>query len=467
MLKASIRSGLDRKIISGILLAIGGTVLFYFTPFLLQGGVRMVLAILAASIFLVIVGSGQKGSLGAGVYVCVAAFAFGQRTLHIGSQIRITPAEAIAWLLFLFLLFYARLSGLPVRSKLPLSAKVLAALALLAIFTSYLRYGDFQLGIAYGKLILLLIPAFYVAHNLVESPAQVKMIARILSVVLVVLSFLGVAEYFRLGFIDYLPGFFTVPGPIAGQEGFARAVGSFWGGPMLSAFLVLLFPLSLAHLASVKNPFMRILFVAGLLLSVWFIYSAGHRGIWMAFLVSLLVYAYFSGARRLVAVVILVAIAVQFLPTEFFDRIEGLYGAHMDSSSAKRYGRALDAVAIALANPLGAGWGATGLVHSDFLQVAGDCGIPALAAWLLFYWWAIKRLKNQIRLTTDGIEKRYMIGFAAAIAGFFIAFLTEAYFNLPEYWTPFWFVFALGARMVDLSREKNEPILVGQQTVHQ
>jgi hypothetical protein len=453
-----------KKVGSGIAILAGIplllVIIFYSIPHLV-GSIKVVIGVLLAIPLLIIFTSVRKKTLIAGMYILFISFVFGQRTIYIGNYIRVVPAELIIWFLFFLILVYNFGNNLKVEINFPRISKIFAGLLLIGILTTWFSNLSVQIAINYAKMLIVFIPTFYIVYNLVDNYKMIKYLVAIITTEAILLSFLGIAEYFGLGFIKYFPDFFTSPEALMSQSGFRRASASFWGGPLLSAFLMMSFPISLGYLRIVSSPVIKLLYAGGLILVLAFIYFAGFRGIWLGLLIAMLCYSYLKGAKRMLVFIIFIYIFAQLIPQEFFHRVEGLYSEQKDSSTIKRYGRAIWAVKVASENPIfGGGWGATGLVHSDILQVAGDCGIPTALAWFIFYFGVLIKLKRKIDNTQSGEQKEYMIAFFSFLAGFFIILSVEALIHLSEYYMPFWMMFALSSRIADLDVSETKNIKI-------
>src|SRR5205814_340537 len=114
----------------------------------------------------------------------------------------------------------------------------------------------------------------------------VQNILTIISFGCIFLSFLGIAEYFNLGFIHYFSGFIKGE-TLMGQEGTERMAATFWGNSHLASYLAMSFPLIMAQFFSSKTIIQKVLSLLSLSLTFVAIYLSGHRGVWMPVLLGI------------------------------------------------------------------------------------------------------------------------------------------------------------------------------------
>lgn len=381
-------------------------------------------------------------------FMCMTLM-IGQRTIYIGPNIRIVPAEVLLILLFVFCLSYQSRSPLLRQGTIPIPAIVLSAFSLFAIYTTY-RWANFywdsiNTAIGYAILMWLSIPAFFVCGRLIQRLDQMKTILTIIMMGCFFLSALGLIEYFNLPFIKYFGGFLNEESlDRLAYEGFRRLGASFWGGPMLAGFLTLCFPLLIAHWINAKTMTQKVLFGGTIILTFLVIYYSGHRGLWVACLFGIACFFYLKGLKGIFILMLLATLGLQFLPKEAKARIKTLYGETEDSSAKKRKERAEEAWQIVLKDPVvGSGWGASGLVHSDMLQIWADAGGFTLASFVLLFFQILGRLWLRFRMIKDRVMKEYCCGFFGSLAGVFVVLMDQAWLNLPEQYIAFWIIMAL------------------------
>jgi O-antigen ligase len=183
------------------------------------------------------------------------------------------------------------------------------------------------------------------------------------------------------------------------------------------------------------------------------IYLSGFRGLWYSLAVFLVSYAL---VRRRGWIVIGVGIAgLPLLPVEFMQRLLSLFDIrYADSSQFARLDRATQAFNLMTSSPImGLGWGGSGYVHSDLIQIGANLGVPALAtfiAWILSQLWQFFQLSKR----SDWMGEQASILFAA-LCGLSFVFAGEGLIVWAQFMVPIWFLFAMGYKLVDLA-EKEE-----------
>ena len=129
------------------------------------------------------------------------------------------------------------------------------------------------------------------------------------------------------------------------------------------------------------------------------------------------------------------------------------------SSAIIRLDRAKTAIGVIKDHPiLGGGWGASGLVHSDILQMGADAGVITAELFVIFYLQILNGLRNSISKSQDPEMKEYRIAFLSSLFGFLFSFFIEAYFNLPEIYAPFWFMLGMGWLLAKFEDKKQEHV---------
>ncbi len=392
------------------------------------------------------------------LYVLVLLFMLGQRSICIGEYIRISPAEAVGLYLFSLLFFILRTRSLyPSGKWLPASGRWF----LFFLFSSFLAalYYNRNLNavLSYLKYPLFFIFAFYVIRRLVVDIYIVRKIILLLVLTGILTSLLGLVESVFVKTASLFGGYLMpdLPGDIFG---FKRAMGGFWGGPMLSAYLVLITPFVIALINLFKNRlFIRASMFIAFMCCTIFIILAAYRGIWISYIFGLIMYGFYKGKKGILFVLLLCIAIYIFAAPIIVARIEQLdpQRAAIASSAIGRYERIKDSIDIIKAHPvLGIGLGGSGLVHSDILQFASDGGILMAVFFILFYLNVLNGLRGAIRNTADPELKEYKIAFLSSLFGFFFSFFTEGYTNLPAVYVPFWFIMGMGYLLANFENGK-------------
>ncbi len=384
-------------------------------------------------------------------YFMVMIFVVGQRTVRVGEWVRLVPAEVILWVLGLLSIGFNPPANLK-QGKIPLAAVVLLLTTIFAVYTTA-NWGSYQTGsninkaISYAKMMWMAIPAFFLVGKMINRIEHLKNTLTLLALGCMFLSFMGLSEYFQLGFMKHFGGFVDLNDPEASvnvADEFRRLGATFWGGPMLAGFLTICFPLILSHWRNAKGFVLKTTLLLSLLMTFLVIYYAGHRGLWVACAFSIACYFYTKGLKGIFIFILIAGLGLQFAPQAAKDRMQTLYGEKEDSSARKRKNRAEYAWAIVKKDPIvGSGWGASGLVHSDFLQLWADAGGIAFLSFLFLFGQGMLRLLIMLSKTRDPYYREYFYGFFSTLGGAFVVLAEQAFFNLPEQYVPFWIIMAL------------------------
>lgn len=391
-------------------------------------------------------------------FICMA-FVVGQRTLYIGDHFRIVPSAVLLWGLAALCLV---VKPNPFAKRIiPWSIVTLSFSCLPAIALRLLAGADWNEGLYYSHMMWMSIPAFFICSRLINRQEHIRTILTIMFLGGFFLSFLALSEYFQFGYIKYFSNFLVQDAAMMSQEQFKRLGAGFWGGPMLAGYLTLWFPLILSHFFNSKTLLQRFIILLSLTLIFLTIYFSGHRGLWIALVFAVGVFFYLKGIKGVFILLLLVGIGLQFMPEHAKTRIESLTGAHEDTSAKKRKVRAEFAWELIKKNPvMGAGWGASGLVHSDFLQLWADAGLGAEVGLAAIFIQIFRRLKKFSKKAKKEY-KEYAHGFIASLAAALVILLGQAWFNLPEQYTPFWIFMGLAYNYSNIIQiEMSQPAVV-------
>ena len=373
-------------------------------------------------------------------FVCVC-FAVGQRTVHWGHA-RFVPSEVLLWTLGL-LCFKLRPRNSSIRYPLPFVVYTLFIASFVVLIISLLSASDITIPVCWAKMVLLPLPTFMVCRTFLDSFEQIETFSMLLCVECLYLSLLALSEYFNLPIVGLFGGYLQ---NLSSEtvEGFNRLGACFWGGYMLAGFLLVCFPIGLALFFSAKTLTIRIIAASSLFFSLIEIYLSGYRSLWLIGFLTISLFFLLRGARSIFLLCFLFGIGLHFVPESGKERAQTVYGEKRDSSSKERENRAAEAWALIKANPiLGNGWGASGLVHSDWLQLWADAGIIPFSSFILLFLNVIRRLYLTIRRTRDEKFKNYIYGFLTSALCMLLIFSVQAIFSLPENYTPMWFILGI------------------------
>ncbi|MFH1876747.1 MAG: O-antigen ligase family protein [Candidatus Omnitrophota bacterium] len=437
--------------------------LLFFAFSISSKGEFLIIAFIGMAIFISFVKAQEKTFVSL-LYLCVAMFMLGQRTIYIGQAIRISPALALcAYLFLLLLIFQKRPSGALVRWFLPSGYLYLLGV-LFGLVTAFLNRLNMNFAIAYGILLVCAFPIFYVVHALVKDIGIVRKIFFVLIVTAFLNSLLGMAEYVGIR-IPLLSGWYGGTIMQEGEAGPMRASATFWGGPMLAGYLALILPLIISFFNIFrKSSFLRFFMVFSFLSCIAFIFFSGYRGIWIAVLAGLMAYSFYRGKKEVTILLGLILMAYHFAAPFIEYRIRGLDPESAVGTSAYiRRERMQGALVLIREHPfVGIGLAGSGLVHSDIIQFASDNGILTSLLFMIFYIKILNRLRKSIRSTRDPELAEYRVGVFASLFGFFFSFFIESYLNLPEVYVPFWFMLAIGFVLARLPEEEAEVIAINE-----
>lgn len=408
--------------------------------FSLKGGVALGVLMAGPALFAFFSGA-RKGSIFL-LYYIAACFVIGQRSIYIGAYIRFVPSDVLMLGLAVMALINKPRFSIPNSARIPLFVWVLSAFSLLAVFMRPDWYPE-NAALAYAKMMWMAIPAYMLVRRVSQRYENYQSFFTIVAFGCFFLGFLALAEYLNLGFIHYFTGFLDTKSS-TGYEGFRRLGGRFWGGPMLAGYLAMFFPMIITQINVSRTFIQKVILTAALVLSFFTIYFSGHRGIWIALMVAIGFFYYLKGFKGVLILVLIVVIGYTAMPEGAKTRFETLFGNKKDSSAIKRGHRAHDAWEMIKTDPIiGHGWGASGLVHSDLLQIWADAGAGSFGSFMLLLFINLHRLYGTLRKLKNKIYKEYAYGLFASLICSLVILANQAWLNLPEQYAPFWMLMAL------------------------
>ncbi len=384
-------------------------------------------------------------------FICIT-FVLGQRTMYIGENVRIVPGELLIWILALMSMalkrkFVFKNAAVPIALTLLIVGSVYGIVITKTVSSPYKISSDMNMAFAYAKGLWLALPAFIMCRQLLLRLEDVQAVVTLLAIECLFLSVLSIAEYYNLGFMKHFAGDIitkSIKNETEAGGHFRRLQSIFWGGPSLVFMMNLFFPLILAQWFNAKTMTQKIILGAAIVFTLCVIYLAGHRGVWVSWFFGLVVYFLLKGAKGIVALIIVVVVGMQFVPGIALNRFNTLYGNKQDSSAKIRIARAQTTWDMISKSPIvGYGWGSSGLVHSDILQTWADGGILTIAAFLALYATVLRAIYKASQMTKNKMLREYAYGFAGGLASFFVIFCTQALYNLPQQYPPFWMIMGM------------------------
>ncbi len=322
--------------------------------------------------------------------------------------------------------------------------------------------------VSYRKL--WLVGAFVVTANLVRKPADVERLIKLLVISATIVSAYGILQHYSgIDLNKQLQGKPTSIAPFwfGRDEGF-RTKGFHPSGITFAHNL--LFPLtfvtvwlSCAGLA-LRH---RLLLGLGWILMIFALLFSLTRGVWVAYILVLLVLGLIRGGKTLAGVVGSTVILGVFLVSAgagVQERLRSTFDLVQNLPRSQIWQANLDMIA---ARPL-LGWGYgnyrkfrdpfyerhpqanhTGHAHNTFLQIAVDSGLLGLAAFLFFFWSLLRVGWETYRRIPPEDEpyRSIILGAFLSIIGFLVGGLTQHNFGDAEVVIVMWAVAGLMARM--------------------
>jgi len=382
-----------------------------------------------------------------GLVLWILLFSLGYRTIYLTENFPIHPLSILIFVLFIKVLIDARFSGQDLRPLLPAQLWFFSAFWVIGIVRG--RVNGMPWDIMANDLLnfAILFPTFVVVQHSLQGKAGVWRAALLaFFAVGTWIALLGALETWFPGFQRILPGLSTGNRFIvSGIDEFRRSTFAFFGSPNAVFVCALTLPLALPIIGSATRPSTRIFAGVGFLTQIFAVYLSGYRSIWIVSALGLLLLIWLrSGSVKATIVAVVASILfLEFAPLPARVRLgtvlETLHsGTPVDSSLQKREIRTQDALEIALQEPLGRGWGASGWVHNDFAQVGANLG---LFAGLLFLGWYLATLLKSLRRATSKDDLSAGLTASFVIAGGLL--LTQGVEVLTQLVAPVWFVWAM------------------------
>jgi O-antigen ligase len=416
-------------------------------------GIRELAILLIGIVTVVVMLAPRPALLRAGFYFWIATFVVGWRQIWITSNLKIHPAEAVIWFLFLVLFVQRITQQKPIVSWLPLSYGLFLLLGIVGLFNGIYNHVTWDVILSEFKSFLVVIPILYVSREVIESMADLRRALIVFTLTAVFVATLGIVEHYAPGWVAPLSGYFGNNPILYSQQGFARANFTFFGGAIASIFLVTVWLVNLSLVYSTQHRWVAFLWLAGAVMSGFAIYLSGNRAPWVGAFVGLCIFVLFDLRRR--GVIVLAGLALlPLLPQQFYHHLWAVVDPtrYYDTSVLKRRQWFQSALDLTWHNPIiGRGWGSSGWVHSDLLQIAANLGVPALALFLLWYVDKIYKLVLVVRKSASSILSTYAAGILSGLIAVLICLSAESIILLPQLIVPIWFLLALADATVRLA----------------
>ncbi len=381
----------------------------------------------------------------------ILTFGFGWRTIHVTSAINVHPSEVLAWVLFALVLARRIVRREPLQLGIPVVIPIMMVFGAVGLGTALARGDQLGAAIQESKILFVLVPCFYVVKWLIATRTDWQNTVWLSTLVATYISILGLADYIDPSLTARITGHPADQAVTLSVQGFERA-GFVFFGSTAAVFVILTFLgfAMLIFLNSLAGGRLKLL-IAALILSLELaaIYVSGYRGVWVAAAGVIAVFAFVQ--RRAWILLAGAGLALPLLPQDFFYRLESLFDMrYADSSQFKRLDRAQQGIELVLRSPLnGVGWGGSGYVHSDLIQLAANLGIPAL---VVFVVWLVTLARSMFLLAKrEGWIGQYAGALLASLAALIVVLAGEGIIVWAQLMVPAWFLFALCYRLIDFA----------------
>lgn len=410
---------------------------------------RELIVVLVFLIATIAVLAGEQGVY-VGFILWVWTLSLGYRTVELTSTLRIHPSEVLLWgLLALLVVQRGVLRRESVEFWLP------RWLWLLIPFWLWAWGPGIQAGRPWDRMFaafrnfVLLIPLMVITVSVLEDRTRWRAILLAFYGTGTWIAGMGVLEYLFPDIRNLFPGFVAPSTAVVTDEGFLRALYTFWGTPAATFVCLLSLPMAIALWTWYSRPLPRLLLAVTLILQLYGIYIGGYRSVW---LITSLEFVVLLWLRMGIVYSLLAAPLLLGLYRALLGRSGGrlvtlllaLQGQFVDGAAYLRWNRAVGAMRAVFRHPLGLGWAGKEWVHSDFLQVAVNLGLLAglffVGAYLVTLW----RVWRQARQYTFD-DKPGALGFTlfpsfVAVGGILAL---EGVETLPQLVLPVWLVWIL------------------------
>lgn len=426
----------------GILIPVG-----IFSP-------KQLIAIGAGFAVLLFVLRGSRAAWGALYLIAIAGFAAGHRSFYVGQATFFVPSEIIVWVLAGAILLQSILDRIHSPFPLPKAILFLVGWCALSVFWTPNILGNWDDALAMVKVWILALPVFYVTLNVITRIDQVQIVVRLLILIALYMSVLGIVEYAFPGIASKFPWLFNLRLAILDtQQGFTRSYLSFWGNPIgviLVGWGVLA---ALEELFHGARGYWKAVAFAAFILGLLTVYIAGQRATWLSMIVGLSILMFLSGKRA--GILLLLVPMLTFLPAPFWRRLTSVLPFSPDFSSdtsiLSRLHRYQTALSETASNPLlGVGLRAE-LAHNEFLAFASHVGLPAMFAFIIFLIQLFARLWKGYRGPSSPLFNRCSRLFIALFATWLIDLNFHPALGVAPVAVPYWFMLALAWQLPNLA----------------
>jgi hypothetical protein len=313
----------------------------------------------------------------------IFAFVLGYRTFEPFPGLRLHPIELLVYATIIRII----ISGAIKYRKMSISILILGIFFIVNFFIDLLtRYRSLVLN-EFKNAFLLILVCFITQHIHFNKDYLIRLFKRY-SLVVSMISILGITEYLFPSFMSSIFGFQSRPMNAPESIFFNRLAFLFWGTHLAANLIPPVFPILLLLKAEkdfiTNNKYLLTLLV---IINLIAIYLSGNRISWLILTLLLLatiiqyrgsLIPYMKTYTLFITICFVAYIYSQPVEGRYISTFKALTGdidTRFDSSGGVRLARAKIAMASIASHPLGTGWGSQGWVHSDVLQIAATIGI--------------------------------------------------------------------------------------------
>ena len=313
----------------------------------------------------------------------IFAFVLGYRTFEPFPGLRLHPIELLVYATIIRII----ISGAIKYRKMSISILILGIFFIVNFFIDLLtRYRSLVLN-EFKNAFLLILVCFITQHIHFNKDYLIRLFKRY-SLVVSMISILGITEYLFPSFMSSIFGFQSRPMNAPESIFFNRLAFLFWGTHLAANLIPPVFPILLllkAEKDSITNN--KYLLTLLVIINLIAIYLSGNRISWLILTLLLLatiiqyrgsLIPYMKTYTLFITICFVAYIYSQPVEGRYISTFKALSGnidARYDSSGSARMGRAIIAMESIVNHPLGTGWSSQGWVHSDVLQIAATIGI--------------------------------------------------------------------------------------------
>lgn len=409
-----------------------------------------------------------------GFSIAVILLAVGYRRAFLSKYLEFHPSEILFWLLFFLLLLRREARSAKPQNKTE-TFRLPNWLIFFMLFWLWGLAASLFSGLSWDLILNQFKPfpifpvVLWLSWSLLKQSDGLNVFLRAMFASGTIVGVFGALEYYFPGVFNSIPGFSASPFTRADYMGFVRAKFSFYGAPTATFMLVIIIPLGLALWSSAKTTAQKLMLLGAIGFQTLGVYIGGYRSMWLALGTEIILFVMlyrgvFVGILGLIPLILL----YRLLPSEALMRFSTLFAASqgraVDSSIINRIQRVDEAFDILSKNPLGLGWGASGWVHNDVLQIAVDLGVAAVLIFVIAYLVLAFRLARKtlsLRGKKGGAE--FQISF-----GIFLGFVGSGFLYASQGVTwqvflalPAWLIWALAAHW-----SAEPPVIPSQESVH-